>query len=226
MAQQTSELWQKLWRSKNTAVEYAFEINGVWYSSDDEVSHSVEAGLFDELGIGNATSAKLSLSLFAESIQRGAEIRRFARLVNGSQVSEWLPKGVFFTNRRSEEDGCWSIEAFDVIRKAEVVWEPDQALIFPMSMRSAVLEFSRIMGCEIDPRTTIQADYTIDYPANDYTIRQELQFIAAANGGNWIATDEGKLLLVPLISMPEETNYLIDEHGDCITLGGVRIIVG
>ena len=67
---------------------------------------------------------------------------------------------------------------------------------------------------------------TIDYPANNYTLRDVLRFIAAANVGNWIITSENNLLLVPLFgSMPEETNFLVDESGSAITFGGVRIIV-
>ena len=111
------------------------------------------------------------------------------------------------------------------MRKADVVWEPDQSLTFPMTMPAAVNLFCQAMGVKLDSRTVLNSSYTIDYPANDYTIRNELCFIAAAHGGNWIMTDEGNLLLVPLLSMPEETNYLITEHGDAITFGGVRILV-
>lgn len=225
MAQATSELWKTLWRTPGTEQEYGFDINGVWYGPEQEVSHSVNAGLYEKFGFGNATIASLTLSLFADNIPRGATIKRFIRLRNGDQVSEWLPKGIFFTNRRSEDDGRWTVEAFDSMRKAEVIWDPDQSLSFPLSMPRAVQEFARIMGVEIDPRTSLNASYTIDYPANDYTIRDELRFIAAAHAGNWVITDVGKLLLVPLLSIPEETNYLVTEHGDAITFGGVRILV-
>lgn len=236
MAQTTSELWKTLWRTKNTRREYKFDINGVEYGPEQEVSHSVDNGLFETFGIGNATTAKLTLSLFADQIPRAATIKRYIRLRNGEQASEWLPKGVFFTNHRTVEDGHWTIEAYDVMRKAEIAWEPDQALEFPLSMPEAAAEFSRLMGCELDPRTSLNPGYTIDYPAtdpdnpdpsnNNYSIRQELQWIAAAHGGNWIVTDEGKLLLVPLLSIPEETNYLVTEYGDPITFGGVRILIG
>ena len=233
MAQTTSALWQELRRTKNTTREYAFDINGVWYGPDVEVTHSVDSGLYEEFGIGNATTAHLTLSLFADNIPRAATIKRYIRLVNGARVTEWLPKGVFFTNRRSVEDGYWTIEAYDAMRKAEVAWEPDQSLEFPLSMPDAVAEFARIMQVEIDPRTTINPTYTIDYPASNpnsesgdyYSIRQELQWIAAAHAGNWIITGEGKLLLVPLLSMPDETNYLVTEYGGAITFGGVKILV-
>lgn len=225
MAQATSELWKALFRMEGTEREYAFDINGVWYGPEQEVEHSVDSGLYEDLSIGNATTASLSLSLFAEDIPRSSKIKRFIRLKNGEQVSEWIPKGVFFTNRRADDDGYWTLEAFDAMRKADVVWEPDQSLSFPMPMTAAVAEFARIMEVEIDSRTAVSAQYTIDYPANDYTIRTELCYIAAAHGGNWIITETGKLLLVPLLSMPPETNYLVSEYGDAITFGGVRILV-
>ena len=104
MAQQTSNLWKKLWRLKDTSIEYAFDISSIRYGSESEVSHSVESSLYDEFSIGNATTAKLTLSLYADNILFGAVIKRYARLVNGEQASEWIPKGIFFTNRRSVEN--------------------------------------------------------------------------------------------------------------------------
>lgn len=223
--QETSELWKTLWRSKNTVKEYKFDINGSEYGPENEVEHSYSNGVFETFGIGNAYTASLTLRLFADNIPRAATIKRYIRLRNGSQVSEWLPKGTFFTNTRSVDDGYWTIDAYDSMRKAETVWEPDQSLEFPMTMPDAVAEFCRIMDVTLDSRTALNANYTIDYPANDYTIRNELCFIAAAHGGNWIVTDEGKLYLVPILSAPPETNYLVEEYGDAITFGGDRILV-
>lgn len=224
MAQETSALWRELREKSDTRAEYKFDIDGVEYGPDTQIDHSVEHGLWESFGIGNAAIASLKLTILADNIPRGATIRRYIRLVNGDRASEWLPKGVFFANRRPHEDGVWSIEAYDVMRKAETAWAPRDDLQFPLTMRAAVDEFCRLMDCELDPRTVINPAYTLDYPA-DYTIRQELQYIAAAHGGNWIITDEGKLLLVPLISAPPETHYLVTEHGAAITLGGVRILV-
>ena len=225
MAQKTSQLWQALWRTQNTRQEFGFHINSVWYGPESEIDHSVDSGLYEEYSIGNATTAKLTLKIYTDLVPRAATIKRYVRLRNGAQASEWIPKGVFFTNRRSEEDGCWTIEAFDSMRKSEQIWVPDQMLEFPMTMPAAVDEIARIMQVEIDPRTQLNPAYSIDYPANDYTLRDELRYIAAAHGGNWIVTDEGKLLLVPLLSIPPETWYLVTEYGDPITFGGDRILV-
>ena len=225
MAQETSSLWKALLRTKGTKKEYQFDINGTVYGPEREVEHSVDAGLYEEFGSGNAATATLTLKLYAVSIPRAATITRYVRLKNGSQATEWLHKGVFFTNRRSEEDGQWTVEAFDAMRKAERVWTPDQSLTFPMTAPNAVAEIARIMQVQVDPRTQLDPSYTIDYPANDYTLRDELRFIAAAHAGNWVVTGEGKLLLVPLLSAPPETFYLVTEYGEPITFGGVRILV-
>ena len=153
MAQTTSKLWKSLWRMSNTEREYKFEINGVEYGPDQEVEHSYSNGLFEDFGIGNAYTASLKISLFADNIPKAATIKRYVRLKNRTQVSEWIPKGTFFTNRRSEDDGYWTLEAYDAMRKAEVVWEPDQSLEFPMTMPDAVAEFCRILGVTLDSRT-------------------------------------------------------------------------
>nr|DAP94773.1 MAG TPA: hypothetical protein [Caudoviricetes sp.] len=225
MGQTTSALWRDLLHKPGTEREFKFVINDVEYGKDAEVSHSVESQLFEEFGVGNACCATLKLAVIADNIPRAATIKRYLRLVNGSQVTAWISKGVFFTNKRSRDGDYWEVEAYDAMRKADVVWEPDQSLNFPMTMPDAVNIFCQLMGVELDSRTVLNSLYTIDYPANDYTIRNELCFIAAAHGGNWIITDAGKLLLIPLLSMPTETNYLITEAGSAITFGGVRILV-
>ncbi len=225
MAQTTSEIWEKLRETRNTRREYKFEIDGAEYGPETVVSHTVSQELYTELSIGNAAAAKLTLEVAAENIPRAATVRRYARLVNGENASEWLQAGVYFINRRAEENGVWSIEAFDVIRKAEAVWEPAQELSFPMTMPQAARTLAELMGCELDDRTSLNETYTIDYPASGTTMRQELQYIAAAHGGNWVATGEGKLLLQPLGGEPPETHYLITEWGRAITLGEVRLLV-
>ena len=223
MAQQTSALWKTLLRDRNTQREYAFDIGGVWYGSEAEVSHSVDYSLYESFSIGNAMSATLSLSLYAEEIPRGAVIKRYVRLTNGSQFSEWLPKGVFFTNCRTVEDGLWSIEAYDAMLKADITWTPK--ITFPCTMEQAAQDIAAAMGVELDERNTY-LPYTIDaYPEGEYMRRDALRDIAAAHGGNWFITDAGKLRLIPLISFPAETNYLVTEHGDAILFGGIKILL-
>ena len=56
MAQETSSLWKALLRTKGTKKEYQFDINGTVYGPEREVEHSVDAGLYEEFGIGNAAA--------------------------------------------------------------------------------------------------------------------------------------------------------------------------
>lgn len=227
MAQTTSELWKSLVAKPNVVKEYAFDIAGVRYSDEAEVEHDSESLLYSDFGIGNAAVGSLRVSLIAKNIPKGAQINRYVRLVSEGVASEWLPKGIFWINRRSEDDGYWTIEAFDAMRKAEQEWKPDTWLGFPMSMETAVRNLAAVIGVEVDPRTfdVLSGKYAVTYPSTDQTVRQTLGWIAAAHGGNFVISDEGKLLLVPLISAPAETNYLIDENNNNITFGGVRILV-
>lgn len=225
MAQTTSALWKTLIRDRNANREYAFDINGVWYGPEAEVSHSVEYSLFDSFGIGNAMSGTLTLELYAEEIPRGAVIKRYVRLVNGNRSSEWLPKGVFFANRRAVEDGLWTIEAYDAMLKADITWTPRPGFAFPCTMEEAVRDIALSMGVELDERNIYQPYTMSAYPDGEYMRRDALRDIAAAHGGNWYMSDAGKLRLVPLVSFPEETSYLVTEYGDAILFGGVRILV-
>lgn len=225
MAQATSDLWKALIRDKNTRREFKFEINGVTYSEDAEISHAVSGGLYESFGFGNASAASLNLVVEAENIPKGATIKRFVRLVLGNQVTEWLPKGVFFTNRRSEDDGLWTIEAFDALRKAAVpfIQEGGQEE-WPQSATDVVSKIALRMGVTVDARTVIDPTVMVDYP-DDRTMQTVLAHIAAAHFSNWIMSDAGELWLVPLLSEPAATSLLINEHGEYITFGGVRIIV-
>lgn len=221
--QNVSALWATLWEMPDTEIEYRFTINGTVYGKESEVSHSVERELYREFGIGNATGATLNLELFADDIPRGATIVRECRLVNGNQASEWIPKGTFYTNSRSESDGFWRIEAIDAMKKADTVWEPLDSDVFPMLMRTAVEYACQIMGVTLDERSVISG-YSVDFPANDQTWRQTLQYIAAASLGNFIITEANKLRLVPLISAAPAA-LLVNENGDAITFGEVGILV-
>ena len=160
--------------------------------------------------------------------RKKAEIPRAAKIIPYALVNGvWEQLGVFYLDERSvKRTGIMTVIAYDSMLKADKVWVPDQSLEFPMPMDEAVDVIAELMGITVDSRTQVSHTYTIDYPANDYTLRDVLKFIATANGGNWTITREDKLLLVPLVgSMPPETHYLIEESGFAITFGGDRILV-
>lgn len=205
-------------------MDYKVEIADTTYYKSDISSAVIKRPLFDRLSVGNACSAELDISIWPIST-----IPKMAKLVpwvREDDTSSWTKLGDFYIYTREITDELMHIVAYDSMMRAEQIWIPDQSLEFPMSMVSAVNTIADIMSIEVDSRTTIDSSYTIDYPANDYTLRDVLGYIAAANSGNWIITASGQLLLVPLFSStPVEISYLVDEYGNSITFGGVRIIV-
>lgn len=208
------------------AYEYKVTVGGVEYGMNDIQANSVTLTqrLYDAPSIGGTWSAEFVMSFWPkENPPRMAEVRPYLR-----QTSEdpWYQLGIFWIDTRQQNGTLMTIHAFDVMLKSGQIWTPDQSLEFPMTMERASGIFAAAMGTSLDPRCTFDPTYTIDYPANDYTMRDILGYIAVAHGGNWIVTDAGQLLLVPLFgSMPEDASFLIEEkEGSAITFGGTRIL--
>lgn len=226
--QTVSALYQQIMSGEHYA-ERKINIAGTDYGEDTIVSLTTTGGLFADgtLSVGSAVSREINLSLWnvSTTIPKMAKLIPYYRLSNGTQTSEWIQKGVYYIDTRSVDSGLLTIHGYDDMLKAEQVWVPDQSLTFPMPMTQAVNVIAGLMGVQIDARTVLNSAYTIDYPANDYTLRDVLRYIAAAHGGNWIMSDAGELWLVGLNTLPPETNYLCDEDGDWITFGGDRILV-
>lgn len=226
--QTVSALYQQIMSGEHYA-ERKINIAGTDYGEDTIVSLTTTGGLFADgtLSVGSAVSREINLSLWnvSTTIPKMAKLIPYYRISNGTQTSEWIQKGVYYIDTRSIDSGLLTIHGYDDMLKAEQIWTPDQSLEFPMPMTQAANIIADIMGVEIDARTVLNSAYTVDYPANDYTLRDVLRYIAAAHGGNWIMSDAGELWLVGLNTLPPETNYLCDEGGDWITFGGDRILV-
>ena len=227
--QDTSALYNQIFETDGHYAEVKINIAGVDYGQDKIVSLSTSGGLFAEgtLGAGGAVAGEIDLQLYDPgSIPKMAKLIPYYRFVAGNQVSEWIQKGVYYIDTRSQDGNVLTIHGFDDMLKAEQVWYPDQSLVFPMSMQAAATEIAGIMGVTIDSRTQFNALYQVDYPANDWTLRDILRFIAAAHAANWVMTDLGQLRMVPIYEIPDTTSYLVDEYGNAITFGGIRILVG
>ena len=204
-------------------MKYKVLIDNEEYIDADIRSANIERPLFDQLSIGNACEATLKIVFRKKTV-----IPTTAKMIPYALVNnQWEQLGVFYLDERSiKPTGIMTVVAYDSMLKADKVWVPDQSLEFPMPMDDAVDIIAELMVITVDPRTNVSHAYTIDYPANDYTLRDVLKFIAVANGGNWTITRNDQLLLVPLVgSMPPETHYLIEENGFAITFGGDRILV-
>lgn len=230
-----SDLWQQMLADPAHAVEAKLKIAGVEYGEDQIVRKSlmVYGGLYSTFGIGNCCARQIDFEIYPQgTIPRQAKIEVYMRLRLDEQVSEWIPKGVFFFSTRKTDrvTSVLSVHGYDAMLKAEETWLDSSydAETWPMPVLTAVNDIASRMGVAVDSRTQLNESFPVQYPVDsegDMTMREALGRIAVANAGNWIITDEGKLLLVGLNSMPAESNYLITETGSAITFGGVRILV-
>ena len=205
--------------------EYKVEVGGVPYGMDRIESGTLTQALFDAPGVGNTACASFTMTFLpTEAPPRMGEVRPYIR---DAGEEEWTPLGVFWIDQRSQQDGRMTVTCYDGMLKAERTWKPGEEAAFPMTMEQAAKTIAAAMGTALDSRCSFNSAYTVDYPAEQYTMREALGYIAAAHGGNWLVTARGELLLAPLFgSMPAETHYLIEEQeGAAITFGGVRILV-
>lgn len=231
--QTTSELYKQLLADPKHYKEVKVKVAGVEYEWGNLVSVATSGGLFTVPGIGNCASRQIDITLLPlGDIPRQAKMEVYVRLVLGEQVSEWIPKGVFFISRRKKDKrtGYLSITGYDAMLKAESVWlnSDYDSENWPMSQQEAVDDIAYRMGVEVDPRTILTNSFPVDYPVDengDLTMREVLGYIAVSNAGNWIITDQGKLLLVKYGDIPAETHYLVEENGFAIMFGGDRILV-
>lgn len=208
------------------------------YNNTKIVSATTRSAMLDsKLTIGNCIAKELHLVLRNISgmptIPRMAQIRMQFRLNDGTTQSEWLPKGTFFIDTRDESyGGVLTIDAFDPMLKAEQSFtQPGNQGTWPRSDITVINQIASRIGVTVDARTTaiIANNYQIPYPGygdGAYTCREVLGYIGTMYGGNWVITDENKLRLIILGDIPAgDTNFLVDQYGYYITMGGYRIIV-
>ena len=231
----TSDLYKSIFADPKHITEIKLDIAGTEYAQDAIISCSTHGALFESpsTSIGNCIARGIDFEILPTSNPpRQAQVKLYARIVLGTQVSEWIPKGVFFFSTRAKDKltGVLSVMGYDAMLKAETVWlnSDYDTENWPMSAADAVDDIAYRMGVEIDPRTDLTGARDVDYPVDengDMTMRQVLAGIAVDCVGDWMITDEGKLLLWRYGNVPAETNYLADEDGFWITFGGDRILV-
>lgn len=235
--QETSALHKSILENREHVKETRVEIAGTLYDQSYFQPPWISRQLYSDGQpcVGGCPSGTIKLSFVNSSeIPRGAQIRVEQRLVlldaqNETVVAaaEWLPKGTFYVSGRSTDPttGATVLSGYDGMRKADrpYVSELDTG-IWPCPCDQVAATIAERMGVTIDSRTVLDPSIQVEYPF-DYTMREVLGQIAVAHLGNWIMTDANELRLLRLNEIPDETYYLIDEHGNAITLGGVRIRV-
>ena len=236
--QNTSALYRQILAADNHWFETKCKINDVDYGESSLFGIGTSSSMFSgNPQVGRAISAEIDLSLLAPSadIPTMAKVEPFVRicaeLASGTiSRSEWIPQGKFYIDTRETSDNgsnlrVLKIHGFDAMLFAEQYF-PSTDEELPTLDTDVVDAIASAMGVTVDSRTyTLMTNgYTIPSVVG-YTMREILSYIAAMYVGSFIMTEEGKLRLVSILELPEETNYLIDNSGDAITFGGDRILV-
>ena len=171
--------------------------------------------------VGNCNAATLSVSVRTENeIPSGYPIVIKGRVVDQTgTASEWLEFGTFYIDQRNDEyKGLIEFSCYDAMLKCNQAYPLSRASdTWPKSMSAVVSDIASLLGIAVDPRTTINTGsaYVVPQPT-DLNVMQVLGYIGACHGGNWIITEENKLRLVPLVSAPEESYYIVDTDYDRI----------
>lgn len=208
-------------------VDFKAVISGKTYTYGEIKSARITKSMMDKLTIGQATSAMLDMVFEPDgTIPTAAEIKCYIRLKDyGDVATDWLPFGTFYIDTRSTDAYGWmTITAYDAMLKAEQDYI-DNSGTYPMAMSAAVNYICGKMGVELDSRSQI-APYTVDSPTEVYTMREVLCGIAAASGGNFVITEDGKLRLIRLASPTTSDDVPVmscDILGDTVTIGKVTL---
>lgn len=199
---------------------------------DSIISLKTEWATFSEdtPSVGAAMSATIDAKILfpASRVPRMAKLMPYVRLSDGNRASEWLPKGVFYTDTRAKEANesmnVLSLRGYDSMLMGEADY-PSSNLDWPAKDIDVVREIARFMGVEIDDRTVdlMSMGYMLNYPA-EYSCREVLGFVAGMYCGSFCMSDLGQLRLVQLGAYPKKIRYLGADN-KILTIGGVAILV-
>ena len=233
-----SALWNDIITRPNHEFETQVIIDGTTYGKDVLREVVIERRAFsgNEPSVGGCISAEISLSMENPdiTIPRMATIIPQVRVVEGTDVSEWIPQGRFYidtrqTSKNSDNLEVLSLHGYDDMLKSEADYATTvQEQDWPCFDVDVVREIAYMLGLQnsvdsddgIDPRTfeVMTGGYRIGLPVG-YSMREVLGNIAAMYAGNWVMNYDGQLLLVALGGIPPETSYLIDYNSNPITFG-------
>ena len=216
------------------AGEHTFEtkvtINGNELGGDKIISldRTRKAFANDLPSIGGALASSIVLKVRKPSfsIPKMAAVTVSVRVKNDSETSAWLAAGTYYIDTREESEAqgnaaIMTITAYDAMLKAEADY-PNTEHDWPYKDSLVVAEIAAAIGVTVDSRVSgfITAGNMINLPS-DYSMRETLEHIAGMYAGNFIITNDNKLMFIPLwgLDYTESGYYLADENGNALTFG-------
>lgn len=230
----TIENWDAIVAAGDYSAEVKLNINGVDYYDELREVRPYGRAFESNPSIGNAFAGELNVRMKqpGETFPRMAQIKVYTRISNTQLVSGWLLTGTYYIDTRPVDKSMniMNIHAYDAMMFAEADY-PSSNLEWSSTSpnaRAVLDEIASTMGVELSDATKAAipttTPYIVGFPA-DLSMRETLGSIAAMYGGNFIINKEGKLHFIGAADLPEESFYLIDEKGNYITVGGLRILL-
>lgn len=222
--------WETARDDPNHIGELLVTIDGKQYAAQDIVSCEIERNLLENTAeVGNATAAVLTLEINqGEAIPKRAKVVVQYRLMLDDARTDYIPKGTYWINTREKDGRYLKLTCYDAMLMAQQDYLGDvTADDWPQQETACVTEIAQRIGVEIDPRTQIGTgdNHHVSMPVGR-TMREVLEQIAAANGGNWCITPAGKLLLVPFAGTGDVLPAVsgAPDCGDVQAITGVRVV--
>lgn len=222
--------WETARDDTNHIGELLVTIDGKPYAAQDIVSCEIERNLLENTAeVGNATAAVLTLEISqGEAIPKRAKVVVQYRLMLDDARTDYIPKGTYWINTREKDGRYLKLTCYDAMLMAQQDYLGDvTADDWPQQETACVTEIAQRIGVEIDPRTQIGTgdNHQVSMPVGR-TMREVLEQIAAANGGNWCITPAGKLLLVPFAGTGDVLPAVsgAPDCGDVQAITGVRVV--
>lgn len=222
--------WETARDDPNHIGELLVTIDGKQYAAQDIVSCEIERNLLENTAeVGNATAAVLTLEINqGEAIPKRAKVVVQYRLMLDDARTDYIPKGTYWINTREKDGRYLKLTCYDAMLMAQQDYLSDvTADDWPQQETACAAEIAQRMGVEIDPRTQIGTgdSHQVSMPVGR-TMREVLEQIAAANGGNWCITPAGKLLLVPFAGTGDVLPAVsgAPDCGNVQTITGVRVV--
>lgn len=191
-------------------------IAGETYYWSDLISAKSKRGMFGQsFGIGASPCSDLTLKMKYPStpVPRMAPVEISVAVKDGQNTAEWIPKGVFWIDTRSDDwtyqaNGLQTMEihGYDAMAFGDGDC-PSDGLTFPASEIDVV----RVIAAHLNPIEDSRYDVTVDpetealiqnlFPIPSvkyYSSREILGFIAGVYGGSFVITERNTLKLVTL----------------------------
>ena len=207
--------------------EPCVEIPGTVYYNSSVVSIDSKSAVLgrEAPGIGNCISNKMTAAILRPDggVRNNDRVVPYVRVRSRDDVSEWIPKGVYFVDtskkrRSAYNDITADITAYDVLMLAEADYVPRVGM--PSDAVTVARDIAGQLGTELDPETEASLiPYAIPDPEGKYSQKEMLGYIAAMHGGNMISDDFGRLKLIRLAAIMETPAVILRSQGNRLRVG-------